>query len=118
MSYVFYSQHSVEKERIQSQITYAGQKGPAEKIRKGTLNIKVKDIHSFFQNVRGTPKYWQAEKNNLIAKVKQLGPFHLFFTFSCAEDRWFDVMISALRKNCNNINEVQTIYKLLSVYFL
>ena len=46
--------------------------------------------------------YWQNVKNELIAKVKQLGPFHLFFTFSCAENRWFDVMISALQKHFGN----------------
>ena len=97
-SYVFTSQHMIEKDSIRSQIAYAGQKGPAENIGNGTKKITMKDPVSVFQKVPGTPKYWQLVKNEMIAKVKQLGPFHLFFTFSCAETKWFDVMVSALRK--------------------
>ena len=34
----------------------------------------------------------------MIAKVKQLGPFHIFFTLSCAELRWFEVWHSILKR--------------------
>ena len=35
----------------------------------------------------GTPRCWQRKKYDLIAKIENLGPFHLFFTLSCAEKR-------------------------------
>ena len=33
----------------------------------------------------------------MIAKAAQLGPFHLFFTLSCAEMRWPEVFINILK---------------------
>ena len=37
-------------------------------------------------------------RNELIAKVKMLGPFHIFLTLSCAETRWYDVFVSILER--------------------
>ena len=37
------------------------------------------------------------KRNELTAKVQQLGPFHVFFTLSCAEMRWAEVYLAALR---------------------
>ena len=36
----------------------------------------------------GTPRYWQRKRYELISKIENLGPFHLFFTLSSAEKRW------------------------------
>jgi hypothetical protein len=43
--------------------------------------MQVEDAFAAFQKVRGTPKFWQQARNELVAKVSQLGPFHIFFTF-------------------------------------
>ena len=37
-------------------------------------------------------------RNDLVAKVKQLGPFHVFFTFSCGEMRFTEIFLSIFRK--------------------
>ena len=52
-----------------------------------------------FKTIKGTPKYWQKAKNELVAKVKQLGPFQVFFTFSCGEMRWSEVLLSVLKRH-------------------
>ena len=51
-----------------------------------------------FKKIKGTPKYWGAAKTELVAKVKQLGPFHIFYTFSCGEMRWTEVFLSIFRR--------------------
>ena len=38
-------------------------------------------------------------RNELISKVKQLGPFHVFLTLSCGELRWFDVFTTVLNRH-------------------
>ena len=38
-------------------------------------------------------------RNELISKVKQLGPFHIFLTLSCGEMRWFDVYVDVLKRH-------------------
>ena len=64
----------------------------------GVKKLKLDDLYDVFKKVKGTPRFWQAAKSDLIAKVKQLGPFHVFYTFSCGEKRWSDVVLSLLRK--------------------
>ena len=51
-----------------------------------------------FKKVKGTPKYWQLARNELVAKIKQLGPFHIFYTFSCGEIRWPEIYLTLLRE--------------------
>ena len=48
--------------------------------------------------MKGSPKYWQVARNDLVAKVKQLGPFHIFFTFSCGEMRWTEIFLSLFKR--------------------
>ena len=55
-------------------------------------------MFDMLKKVKGTPKYWQTVKNELVAKVKQLGPFHIFYTFSCGEMRWSEVFVSLLKR--------------------
>ena len=40
----------------------------------------------------------QQARDELVAKVCQLGPFHLFFTLSCAEMNWSENFVTLLRK--------------------
>jgi hypothetical protein len=39
----------------------------------GVRKLKVDDLYDVFKKVKGTPRFWQAAKSDLIAKVKQLG---------------------------------------------
>ena len=34
----------------------------------------------------------------MVAKVKCLGPFHIFYTFSCGEMRWPEIYLTLLRE--------------------
>ena len=55
------------------------------------------DVLYVFQRLIGTSQYWKVARSDIFAKVKQLGPFHIFFTLSCVEVRWPEVSISILK---------------------
>ena len=96
------AQQFVERHALEAQIDLSGQKGKAKQVGD-TMNIEVTDPFSIFANIKGTPKYWQKARNQLCAKVEGLGPFHVFFTFSCGEMRWSEVFVAVLEKKGYNI---------------
>ena len=97
------SQQFVERSQLEAQQDIAGQKGVMSTSSDGTKTLKLTDAFSVFQKVRGTPKYWQSKRNNLLAMINVLGPFHYFCTFSCAELRWPQVIATVLRKRGLNV---------------
>ena len=85
--YLFMAASLVEQDQLERQINISGVKGVSQTNSSGEKEVKLQDPYSVFQKLKGTPKYWQTAKYELMAKVKQLGPFHLFYTFSCGEMR-------------------------------
>ena len=85
--YLFMASSLVEQDQLERQINISGIKGLSGPSVNGEKAVKLQDPYSVFKKLKGTPKYWQTAKYELIAKVKQLGPFHLFYTFSCGEMR-------------------------------
>ena len=59
-----------------------------------------KSGHSEFQ---GSFRYWVQKRYELIARMEQFGPFHIFFTLSCAEKRWPENFTSILRQEGKEI---------------
>lgn len=53
-----------------------------------TLKINNSNSFSVFEKIKGTDVYWKDARNEMIACIEQLGPFHIFFTLSCADKRW------------------------------
>lgn len=101
--YLFMSCYYLERQMIENQIDVAGVRGPSSMNENGERKVHLNDIFSVFAKIKGTPKFWQVARNDLVAKVKQLGPFHVFFTFSCGEMRWSEVFISLLMRKGYNI---------------
>jgi hypothetical protein len=91
-SYVFMAQQAVERESLEKQINIAGQRG------KPGSGGQVQDPFSIFQNIKGTPKYFQSLRNDIFAKIKQLGGFQVFFTLSCGEMRWSEMFVSLFKQ--------------------
>ena len=94
--YLFAAQQYVERNTLEGQINISGLKGQRDSTTSDLTRLA--DPFSVFQKLKGSPRYWKQAKDELIAKVKQLGPFHVFFTLSCAELRWFEIFISILRQ--------------------
>ena len=77
---------------------FLGVKGVSKTNADGVKKMHLNDVFSVFSKIKGTPKYWQVARNDLVAKVKQLGAFHIFFTFSCGEKRWAEVYLSLFKR--------------------
>ena len=92
---VFGALNHIEKQSLESAMAISCRRG---KITGGKLT-NLEDAHSVFDNQPGTPRYWKKRKSEIIAKQKQLGPFHIFFTLSCADKRWDEVLVAFIQQN-------------------
>ena len=97
-NYLFMAQQSVERSAIEREINMAMSQGSIKTNDKGEKSyIPSDDAYNIFQKIPGTPAYWKSFKNELYAKMEALGPFHVFFTFSCAEMKWASVLLEVLK---------------------
>ena len=81
------------------------------------VRYEVKDPFTVFDKIKGTPKYWQTVKFDMIAKLENIGPFHWFFTLSCGDMRWSSNFTPLLEKlgckiqyNINNEGQEKVIH--------
>ena len=63
---------------------------------KGGDGLKSNNAIDVFKDIPGTPPYWKKVRNDLFARMEQLGQFHFFFTLSAAEMKWSEVTTSIL----------------------
>ena len=110
-SWIFAIQQFLERNAIERQIDVAFQKGKIETTGSSVKVLSDHDAYSFFKSIRGTPKYWQMRKNDLLAMIEQLGPFHCFLTLSAAEKRWPEVIIAILEKDGHKITQLCGLWK-------
>lgn len=82
--YLFMAFLYVERQMLEKQINVSGMRGS---LKSDGDVVQLSDAFSIFARIRGSQKYWQVARHELVAKVKQLGPFHIFLTLSCAEMR-------------------------------
>jgi hypothetical protein len=83
---------------LEKQISIAGFKGVKSRNGSGEMVLHLSDLFDVFKNHKGSPKYWKTGQTELVAKVKQLGPFHIFFTLSCGEMRWSEIYLSIFER--------------------
>ena len=79
--FIFMALYYLERDCLERQQNISGQRGKCQN-QNGELVMELHDAFDIFKNLKGSPKYWQVARNELVAKVKQLGPFHIFYTFS------------------------------------
>ena len=83
--FLFIAEQFIERHAIEKQISISGRKGNINKTQDGMELSLVGDAFDIFKSIPGTPAYWKAFRNEIFARIEQLGHFHLFFTFSCHE---------------------------------
>ena len=69
----------------------------------GKQFLATEDGFAVFDNIRGSPRYWQKLRYDLLAKLEQCGPFQFFYTLSCANKRWDENLATFLSKRKENI---------------
>ena len=64
----------------------------------GNKSMKMEDPYSVLEDIKQTPRYWRKAKYEMLARLDNLGPFHFFFTLSCADLRWDENFSAILRQ--------------------
>ena len=90
--YIFAATYFMERHQFEQRINLTCQRGTIE---NGDFS-ESKDPMNVFDQVKGTPKFWQKKRREMVAKIAQLGPFQFFFTLSCADKRWAENFVSIL----------------------
>lgn len=93
--FLFVAQQSLEKRSIQNQINVSVQRGIPVKVN-GKVEMKGQNIIDVFKDIPGTPAYFKKYRNELFARMEQLGPFHFFLTLSSAEMNWPEITANIL----------------------
>ena len=63
----------------------------------GNVTYDLEDGYAVLEDIKCTPRYWKKVKQEMIAKLENLGAFQLFFTLSCADLRWEENFAAILR---------------------
>ena len=99
--YLFVAQQHLERHLLENYINVSCQKGLVRKKQDGSQIVSCKNSFDIFSKVPGTPQYWKQFRNELFARMEQLGQFHFFFTLSSAEMKWPEVTTSILNSEGN-----------------
>ena len=98
-AYVFAAAAYLEKKQLQRNVNISFLRGKeVQSDTAGYSSYSLDDGFSVFENISNTPKYWKKAKFEMFAKLDNLGPFHFFFTISCADIRWNENFSTILRK--------------------
>merc|ERR1712029_423895 len=96
--YTFMAEQKCQILAVQRQIDVTTKMGKVITSEDGSKIMKGGDPFSIFKNIPDTPSYWKNFRNEMFARMEQFGPFHMFFTLSCAESRWDNVWASVFQK--------------------
>ena len=87
-SYVFACATYIEEKQMERNIGVSYTKGKLKSSQLGPRKYHLDDRFGVMDNVKNTPRYHQKNKYEMLAKLENYGPFHIFFTLSCADKRW------------------------------
>ena len=96
--FVFSAVYLVEQQHLTNKMNINFMRGKFAKNPDGSQFMQTEDGYAVFDNIIGSPRYWQKMKLDLIAKLEQLGPSAFFYTLSCANKRWQDNLATILAK--------------------
>ena len=73
-------------------------KGKMSVSSEGSKTYSLDDAYAVLDDIKCTPKYWKKAKMEMLAKIDNFGPFHWFYTLSCADMRWDENFTAILRE--------------------
>ena len=94
-AYLFAAVQYAEAKQLQGNLNIAFQKGKKTVSEVGT-SYKLEDPWTVLDGIKGTPRYFRTKKYEFLAKLENLGGFHIFFTLSCGDKRWSENFTSIL----------------------
>ena len=88
-----------EKKDLQRNIDIGYSRGKKNVSDDGGVKYSLSDPYSVFQNVANTPAYHKKGRMEMMARLDNFGPFHVFFTLSCADYRWPENLVAILHEH-------------------
>ena len=107
-AYLYSAVAYLEERRIQQSLSLVGSRGKEVQGESGTVSYQLEDEFRVLETIPNSPKYWQRMKYEILAKIENLGPFHLFFTLSCADMRWDPAFATILSEKGYSIMFIKT----------
>ena len=101
--YVFALTAYIEEKQLERNIGISYSKGKKTTGENGERSYTLNDGFAVLDNIKGTPRYWKKAKMEMLAKLDNFGPFHIFYTLSCGDMRWNENFTSILREKGYNI---------------
>ena len=95
--FIFVAQQSLERHAFENQIAFSQYRGRVTNSSSGEKEFKTNDIIDVV-DIPGTPAYLKKFRNEFMAGMEQLNPFHFFITLSAAEMNWPEVTIAIMHK--------------------
>ena len=102
-TYLFAVTSHLESRRISSNIAMVGRRGK-KSVVDGETSYQLEDAFKVTANVPNGPDYMKKLKNEMLARLDNLGAFQFFFTLSCADLRWDAIFVSILMEHGYSVN--------------
>ena len=102
-AFIFNLVYYIEKYQLESKMNISYMKGKFTNDSEGKKFLSSDDAYAAFEGIRGSVKYWQKLKYDMIAKLEQLGPFTYFYTLSLADKRWDEMFATIVSKKCPDV---------------
>ena len=96
--YVFAAAGFIEEKQMERNIGVSFSKGKINVSDEGVKSYKLDNAFSVLDNIKGTPRYHKRHKMEMLGKIDNFGPFHWFYTLSCADMRWEENFSAILRE--------------------
>ena len=98
-SYIFAAAAYLEKQQLPRNINVSFLRGKKRVSDTGKSIYSLEDGFSVFDSTSNTPTYWKKAKYEMMAKLDNHGPFHFFFTLSCADKLWEENITAVLEES-------------------
>ena len=96
--YLYAAVAHTEKKQLNRNLALSYSSGTKTQGESGAYVINNTDAYRVFTNIKNTPAYYRQKKYELLAKLDNFGPFHVFWTVSCADTRCSSNLTAALRE--------------------
>ena len=73
-------------------------KGKLAGTEESNRSYQLEDAFGVMDNFKNTPRYHKKKKMEMLSKLENFGPLHLFFTLSCGDMRWMENFTSILKE--------------------
>ena len=97
--FIFAAAAFIEQKQLASKANISFMRGKKTVNKEGVTQFDLNDAFTVLEGVKNTPKYWQTVKYDMIAKLENIGPFHIFFTLSCGDTICEENFLSFLVEN-------------------